>query len=165
MISASLILASMGFLLIHFVSATHLREIVVQSWGVGAWMGLFSLLSLGFFSWMVVEYMQADQLDKLWYLPLWWLWVNAILMFIAMFFIIMGNVPDKDARLGKGIFAITRHPSNWGIAIFAATHLISNGSFEAMLFWGSIMSTGIIGSFFLDKKKPQQVAKKDGSIR
>lgn len=149
----SLLIASLGFLIIHFVSATGLRAGIVKKWGLGAWMGLFSLASLVFFSWMVYAYMNAAPAAPLWVMPLWWLWVNALLMFVALFFIIMGNVPDENARLGKGIFAITRHPSNWGIAIFAATHLVSNGSLAGVMLWGSIMGVGIIGSYFLDKRK------------
>lgn len=149
----SLLIASLGFLLIHFVSATNIRQNIVDKWGVNAWMIIFSLLSLGFFSWMVYEYMVAEAVESLWVLPQWWLWGNAVLMFAAIFLIILGNIPDKDARLGKGVFAITRHPTNWGMALFAAAHMASNGSIEAQLFWGSIMGTGVIGSYFLDKRK------------
>lgn len=149
----SLFIASLGFLLIHFVSATNIRTVVVEKWGMNAWMSLFSVVSLGFFVWMVIEYMRAGQYEILWVLPIWWLWVNVVLMFVAIFFIIMGNIPDKAARLGKGVFAITRHPTNWGMAIFAAAHMASNGSVEAQLFWGSLLGTGVIGSYFLDKRK------------
>lgn len=160
MFSASLILASLGFLLIHFVSATNIREIIVQKWGENTWMMTFSVLSLGFFSWMVFEFMQAEPSGRLWYVPEWWLWVNAVLMFVALTAIILGNIPDKDARLGKGIFAITRHPTNWGMAIFAIAHMITNGSIAAIYFWGSIAGTGIIGSYFLDKRKIKTGAKR-----
>lgn len=149
----SLLIASFGFLIIHFVSATNLRVGIVKKWGMNAWMGLFSLVSLTFFCWMVYSYMIADTSAKLWVMPLWWLWVNALLMFMALFFVIMGNVPDKNARLGKGIFSITRHPSNWGIAIFCIAHLVSNGSVAGLVFWGSIAGVGIFGSYFLDKRK------------
>lgn len=149
----SLFIASLGFLLIHFVSATNIRALVVKKWGMNAWMSLFSVASLGFFVWMVVEYMAADQSEVLWLMPAWWLWVNAVLMFVGLSFIVLGNIPDKAARLGKGVFAITRHPTNWGMAIFAAGHMVSNGSVEAQLFWGSLLGTGIIGSYLLDKRK------------
>lgn len=150
---SSLLIASLGFFLIHLVSATNIRQNVIAKTGENAWMGLFSALSLGFFVWMVIEYMGAERLETLWVLPLWWLWLNAILMFFALSIIIMGNIPDKNARLGKGVFAITRHPTNWGMAIFAACHMLSNGSVEAQLFWGAILGAGIIGSYFLDRRK------------
>lgn len=150
---SSLFIASLGFLLIHFVSATNVRETVIAKYGQNAWMILFSLLSLGFFVWMVVEYMGADRVEDLWLVPTGWLWTNAVLMFMAIGFVILGNMPDKNARLGKGIFAITRHPSNWGIAIFAFAHMVGNPSVEAQLFWGSIAGTGVIGSYLLDKRK------------
>lgn len=149
----SLFTASLGFLVIHFVSATNLRQNTVEKFGLGAWKASFSLLSLVFFVWMVVEYMATERLENLWTMPAWWLWVNAALMFVAIFFIILGNIPDKDARLGKGVFAMTRHPTNWGMAIFSIAHMVSNGSVEAQLFWGSLLGTGVIGSYFLDKRK------------
>lgn len=149
----SLFIASLGFLLIHFVSATKLRANIVNKWGMKVWMSLFSLVSMIFFVWVIYEYVIVDEAEKLWTMPLWWLWVNALLMFMAVFFIILGNVPDSNARLGKGIFAITRHPSNWGIGIFAVAHLITNGSLPGLIFWSAIAGTGIIGSYFLDKRK------------
>ena len=149
----SLFIASLGFLLIHFVSATNIRELLVKKWGQNAWMIIFSVLSMGFFVWMVIAYLGADGEENLWAVPTWWLWINAILMFMGLGFVILGNIPDKDARLGKGIFAITRHPTNWGMALFAFAHMVSNPSVEAQLFWGSIVGAGVIGSYFLDKRK------------
>ncbi|PCI87990.1 MAG: hypothetical protein COB24_04445 [Hyphomicrobiales bacterium] len=149
----SLLIASLGFFLIHFVSATNLREMVIKKWGQNVWMMLFSILSLGFFVWMVVEYMGGGRVEDLWAVPRWWLWVNAVLMFVGLGFIVLGNIPDKDARLGKGIFAITRHPTNWGMALFAFAHMVSNPNVEAQLFWGSILGTGVIGSYLLDRRK------------
>lgn len=149
----SLLIASLGFLLLHFVSATNIRAAMVKKYGLGAWMGIFSLFSLGLFSWMTYEYLLADRFEDLWVLPSYWLWINAVLMFVAFAFIVLGNIPDKDAKLGKGIFAITRHPSNWGVSIFALSHMITNGSIEAQLYWGALCGAGIIGSYFLDKRK------------
>lgn len=149
----SLALASLGFLLIHFVSATNLRAKFIEKYSINVWMSTFSVVSMCLFVWMVIEYMNDESAETLWVMPSWWLWVNAVLMFAALFFIIMSNIPDKDARLGKGIFAITRHPTNWGMAIFAAAHMLTNGSVEAQLFWGSLLGTAIVGSYFLDKRK------------
>lgn len=153
MLYMSLFLSSLGFLLIHFVSATNIRENFIAKYGANVWMSTFSVISLAFFTWMVVEYMIADAVEPLWVMPNWWLWINAVLMFVALFLILLGNIPDKDARLGKGVFAITRHPTNWGLALFSATHMITAASVVALLFWGSILGTGIIGSYFLDKRK------------
>ncbi|MCJ8324543.1 MAG: hypothetical protein HRU29_06210 [Rhizobiales bacterium] len=156
----SLFIASLGFLLLHFVSATNLRAAMVNKYGLGAWMGIFSLFSLGFFSWMTLEYLQANRFEDLWVMPDYWLWMNAALMFVAFAFIVLGNIPDKDAKLGKGIFAITRHPSNWGVAIFALAHMVSNGSIEAQMFWGSLFGSAVVGSYFLDNRKIRE-----GSVR
>ena len=149
----SLFIASLGFLVIHFVSVTNLREMVIKKYGQNVWMILFSLLSLGFFVWMVIEYLGAEAVEDLWVTPSWWLWINAILIFMGLGLVILSNIPDKDARLGKGVFAITRHPTNWGMALFAFAHMVSNPSVEAQLFWGAIVGTGVIGSYLLDIRK------------
>lgn len=150
---SALFLASLGFLLLNLVSATNIRAKMVSKFGLGAWLGLFSLSSLGLFSWMTYEYLQADRIEDLWVMPNFWLWINAGLMFVSIVFIVLGNFPDKDAKLGKGIFAITRHPSNWGVSLFALSHMITNGSIEAQFYWGALLGAGIMGSYFLDKRK------------
>ncbi|NRA87209.1 MAG: hypothetical protein HRU28_07400 [Rhizobiales bacterium] len=163
----SLFIASFGFMALHFVSASNIRAKVITKFGEIAWLSLFSILSLVFFIWMVVEYIAAERVEDLWQMPLWWLWVNAALMFISLTLILLGYISKNPAigesnltkhalkgkHLGKGIFAITRHPAMWGVAILSAAHMLTNGSIEAQMFFGSLLGTAVIGSYLQDKRK------------
>lgn len=163
----SLFLVSFGFMTMHFVSSTKIRSRFINRFGELAWLGLFSVLSIGFLGWMIFAYLTADRIEDLWQMPIWWLWVNAVLMFVSLTFILLGYISKNPAagetrltqyalkgkHLGKGVFAITRHPSMWGVAIMSFAHMVSNGSVEAQIFFGSLLGTAIIGSYLQDKRK------------
>lgn len=152
----NLLIAALGFTLIHFVSITGLRAKVVGKYGLGAWLGPFAVLTLGFVSWMIYEFIYAEVTEELWYMPDWWLWVNAVLMLIILGFMIFSEWKVKVDRLGGGLLAVTRHPSNWGTAIFAALHMLTNSSVESLIFFGSFLLVGIFGSLFLDWRKTRE---------
>ena len=77
------------------------------------------------------EFNIAPYGDKLWLVPDWWRWVQAVLIFsfILMFGGLLTPNPStpagrkalRDPNVADGIFAITRHPVMWGAAIWAVT--------------------------------------------
>lgn len=150
----NLIIAVSGFTLIHFLSATNIRANVVKRIGVGAWTGGFALTSLGFFGWMIYEFIYSETTQDLWYMPDWWLWVHAFFMLIIMVFMLWGGI--KVDRVGGGLRAITRHPTNWGTTLFAAAHMLVNSSVESLIFFVSLFAVGLIGTFLLDRRKTRE---------
>lgn len=151
---SNLIFAATGFTLIHFLSITNLRATVVGKFGVGAWAGPFALTSLGFFSWMIYEFIYIEVTRDFWYVPDWYLWVHVFIMLIIMFLMVFGGM--KTNRIGGGLKAITRHPTNWGTSIFAASHMVVNSSVESLIFFGSLLAVGIVGTFLLDRRKTRE---------
>lgn len=155
-----LFIAALGFLTIHLSSATNIRASVIKKYGENTWMAIFAMLALGFFVWMSYEYFYAEVTEDLWYMPDWWLWVNAVIMLISMIFMIVGAIPAQSGKVGVGLRAITRHPSNWGTALFAATHMITNSNAESFMFFGSFLGVGVIGTYLLDRRKTREGDKK-----
>lgn len=156
--NTNLIIAALGFTLIHFSSATNIRTTVINRAGMGAWMAGFALISLSFFGWMVYEYIYTEVTEELWYMPDWWLWIHALIMLITMVFMLWGGM--KANRIGGGLSAITRHPTNWGTTIFAASHMLVNSSVESLIFFGSLFTVGLVGTFLLDRRKTREAEPK-----
>lgn len=150
----NLLIAAVGFTLIHFASATNIRANVISRFGIAAYMVPFALMSLTFFSWMVVSFVFAEVSQDFWTVPDWYLWVHAVIMLITMVLMLWGGM--KTTRIGGGLKAITRHPTNWGTTIFAGSHMVVNSSVESLIFFGSLFSVGLVGTFLLDKRKTRE---------
>src|SRR5262249_16836772 len=103
--------------------------------------------------------------SKLWLVPDWWLWLNAVLILFALILAICGvltpnpSSPGAEKLLtnvdaaGSGIFAMTRHPVMWGAAIWAIAHAISLATVRGILFFGAFAATALIGSWLQQRRK------------
>ena len=52
-----------------------------------------------------------------------------------------------------GIQTITRHPANWGVALWAGAHLFPNGDLASVLFFGGLLALAILGSLHIDHRR------------
>jgi uncharacterized membrane protein len=150
------------------VPSTPLRPRSVAIVGEGAYTAVFSILSLIAIYWLSKQFNIAPYGDKLWFIPGWWPWVQAVLIlfsFILMFggFLTpnpatpVGAQAFENPNLADGIFAITRHPVMWGVAIWAVTHMISQATWRGFVFFGTFAATALIGSWLQQNRKRHTV--------
>lgn len=155
--------AAVVFVGIHVLSSTPLRALIVGRLGEGPFRGLFSLLSLAAFAWMIWAY-DAAASESLWLPPIWTRWVALVLMAPAVFFIVTalsGRNPSlagreaelKDANPATGVLTITRHPLFWGFALFAVAHLLTNGDRASTWLFGAVGLLALAGMPLQDRKK------------
>lgn len=167
---ANLIAASAYFLLIHFaVSGTRLRDVLTARLGEGPYRGAFALASLAGIAWMIYAYRQAPTI------VLWGLWLGFrpaayVLVFIAFLFAVIGLLTASPTRVGmesklghgtdaaKGMVRITRHPFLWGVALWAAVHLIVNGDVASVILFGSLLVLALGGTVAIDAKRRRKFA-------
>lgn len=158
-----LIAACVYFLLIHFgVSGTSLRDALIAKLGEKPYRGLFSLASLAGIAWMIYAYRHAPLL------PTWgllWGFRSAayVLVFIAFLFTVVGVLTPSPTSVGmeskldpgmaRGMLRITRHPFLWGIALWAATHLVLNGDVASLVLFGSLLLLAVGGTASIDAKR------------
>lgn len=152
------------FLAIHFgVSGTALRDRLVRTLGEKAYRGLFSLASLVGLIWLIRAYGAAP------YQELWGQLVSlkpiaAPLVLLAFLFVVVGlTTPTptsvgQEARLARdaparGIVRITRHPFLWGVALWAAVHMVINGDLASALLFGSLLLLAVGGTASIDRKR------------
>jgi uncharacterized membrane protein len=165
---AVLVAAALAFVLLHLlVSGTRLRDALTGTIGVGPYMGLFSLASLGLIVWLCMAYgpARADGLNTAW-------WgatpatkvVQLGLMLVAFLLVVPGlTTPNptsvrQEATLDKpdvikGMLRISRHPFLWGVAVWAGGHLMVNGDLASLVLFGSILALSIFGTLSIDAKR------------
>ena len=163
-----LILASAAFLLIHLcVSGTTVRDRLVARLGEGAYLGLFSLASVGILVWMLIAYGAARAGGGN---LVWWsgnsatLHLQLVITLVAFLLIVPGVMARNPGAVGqtgalqdddpvRGVLRITRHPFLWGVGIWAAGHLLVNGDLISLILFGSLGILAIGGAASIDAKR------------
>lgn len=161
-----LIAAAAFFVLLHLlVSGTALRAGIVKVIGEGAYMGLFSLASLGGIVWLSMSYGDARGSGEVF----WGASTGArhgaiLLMLISLLLVVPGlttpnptsvkqegalNRPDAV----KGMLRITRHPFLWGVAIWGLAHLLVNGDTPSFILFGAMLALAVFGTASIDAKR------------
>lgn len=171
----NLIAATAVFLAIHlFISGTRLRDAIVSVIGEKPYMGLFSLLSLGVIVWMAMAFNQAGAMpgsaaDPYLYdlgtgarhaAPL----IVAIAFLIGLPGLLTPNptAVNREGLAGqegvvKGVLRITRHPFLWGVALWSADHLTTNGDQAGVVFFGGFLVLAVFGTVSIDAKRKRKL--------
>ncbi len=169
-----LIAAAVFFLGIHLlVAGTRLRDAIVHVIGEQAYLGVFSLASVGGIVWLVMSYNQAVEAgsDLLWDLGPGVRHVGTVVIAVAALFVVTGLLTPSPTAVGMeatatreatGILRITRHPFLWGVALWAAFHLLANGDAASVLFFGTFLVLAVAGTYSIDAKRVRKMA--DGWI-
>lgn len=163
-----LALAAFVFLGLHILPAVKARQWVIRKIGDPAYMGLFSLASALGLAWMISAYNAAPDAEMLWVTGLAIRWFTAALMLIAFILavagvttrnpsMVMGESALKASKPWAGIFAITRHPLMWGIALWAVLHLINRPDMVSLLFFGTLGLLAVAGSRLQENRKRQEL--------
>ena len=159
---AMLALAAAVFLAAHYVSSTPLRSGLIAMLGEKAYLGLYSLVSLAAVAWMIWAYVKAPY-ERLWVGDEFKVWA-IVLMPLSLVSIVSGGMTRNPgavrqesalASMGepRGILRVTRHPIMWGIALWAAVHLIARGDTASVIFFGSMLLLAVSGTLLIDGRK------------
>ncbi len=147
-------LAGAAFLASHLgLSGAAVRGRLVGRLGEKGFQVLYALVALLALGAMIAGYVQAAHTDFLWipghglrHLPL-------LVMPVALPLIAGGVLAPNPSAVGAtGVLRVTRHPVMWGIALWAAVHIVANGDLASLLFFGGFLLTAILGSLHLDRR-------------
>ena len=164
----SLLAAALAFILLHLlVSGTRLRDTLTGMIGQNSYTGLFSLTSVGVLVWLGFAYAGARGAG--WNLSYWD--INPVtrhiqigLMLVSMLLIVPGLLTPNPTSVRQegaldredviqGMLRITRHPFLWGVAIWAAGHLLVNGDRASIVLFGSMLFLALLGTTSIDAKR------------
>ena len=159
----SLALATAAFVGTHLLMSHPLRAGLVARLGERGFAGVYSLVALATFAWIVFAYRAVTDSAPLWMAPLWWWPIASALMLAASILLagsLVGNpafpkpgVAAREIGAPKGVFAITRHPMNWSFILWALVHISISGGPRNLIVAGGILILALFGSFGQDAKK------------
>jgi len=160
-----LTLASAVFVGTHFLMSHPLRSPMVSALGERGFAGVYSLVSLLTFGWMIWAYpaATAEAPQPFWDAGRWGYAFATLLMWLGSV-LFVGSLRRNPAlpRPGKvieridepdGVYSITRHPMMWGFALWAATHAIVNPTAASLVLTSAIAFLALVGAALQDGKK------------
>jgi len=129
---ANLIAAALAFVGTHFALSHPFRRGLVRRLGEKGFLGLYSLVALATFAWMVLAFRALPMVEP----GLWdgtstiaWVLASALMLVASVLFVgsHRGNpaMPgpqgrDLARRTPRGVFKVTRHPMMWSFAMWGA---------------------------------------------
>jgi uncharacterized membrane protein len=155
-------LACTAFVGTHFLMSHPLRKSLVRGLGSNGFALVYSVVSLGLFYWMIVEFGRAPKEAVLWRIGD-VLWVIASLLTLLAAVLFVGSfvrnpsfpgVPDAlAAQEPSGVFRVTRHPMMWGFALWGIAHILVAPRIDNFIFAGSIVFLALAGAKAQEIKK------------
>lgn len=162
----NLIAASVAFVGTHFALSHPLRAPLVGVLGEKGFAGVYSLVALATFGWMVWAFSAMPRRGT----PLWngsgeAIWTLASLLSIIALALFLGSLrgnpalprpragQDLAAKEPAGVFRVTRHPMMWGFAIWAVSHILVAPTKRTLVLAGAIAFLALVGAHLQDRKK------------
>lgn len=167
-----LIAAAAAFLALHLlVAGTRVRDSITGTIGERAYLGLFSLASVGVIVWVAISYNAAHASSD--NRPLFDLGSGvrdlAIPVVLVAFLLgvpglMMANPTAVGQSAGaarddtaRGILRVTRHPFLWAVVIWSAFHLSANGDLASVILFGTLFTLALLGTFSIDAKRQRKL--------
>jgi uncharacterized membrane protein len=158
-----LAIAAMAFVGTHLIMSHPLRAPVVGRVGERGFLGVYSLVSAATLGALVVAYRAVGPAAPLW--PVGdGLWAVATLVMLAAAILFMGSVvrnpalprgdgPPTIPDAARGVYAVTRHPMMWAVALWGACHIAVFPTPADIILAGSILVLALVGAALQDRKK------------
>ncbi|HZZ10282.1 MAG TPA: NnrU family protein [Paraburkholderia sp.] len=159
----AVIAAAIAFVGSHFLLSHPLRGRLVRAIGERGFLGVYSLVALVTFGWLVVAYRKAPITESLW--PVGdglWALVTAVMLLASILLmgslirnpaLPMGGKPGALPDEARGVFAITRHPMMWSFALWGLCHIAVFPIAKNITVAVAIIVLALAGSALQDQKK------------
>jgi uncharacterized membrane protein len=164
-----MLFASVLFLGTHLgISSTPMRGRLVTVLGERGYLAVYSLLALVTLSYLIWLYGSLPRHPYFWTPSPTLYLVPKLIMPVASILLLggfmvrnptvvgMGGLLDKNTaatELARGVTRITRHPFQWGVVLWAASHLAANGDHVSVVFFSTFLVLSLAGGVLIDRKK------------
>ncbi|MCB9797775.1 MAG: NnrU family protein [Alphaproteobacteria bacterium] len=158
-------LAMLAFVGGHLLlSARPVRRRLIEAMELKGFLGLYGMLMMGAFMWMIVAWVQGPQV-ALWSPPRWtthipisvmpFVWVLWALGYSAKSPTSAGQdgLLDEGQELARGVLRVTRHPANLANGLWALVHLGANPELRNVLLFGGMLALSVLGSWHIDRRR------------
>lgn len=169
---ALLIAAALVFLALHFlISGTRARDWIVSIVGERPYLASFSIASLITIVWLIISYNRAATSSGNQFLYSTGAGLrDAGIVIVALAFLlgiqglflrnptaVQQEGEGSSVGTAQGVIRITRHPFLWGVVIWSAFHLASNGDIASIIFFGTFFLLAFLGTFSIDAKRQRKL--------
>lgn len=115
------------------------RTVQIARWGPLAWKGAFTLVALVGFALIVWGYgLAREQTTVLWAPPFWGRHLTALLTVVSFVLFAAAKVPGNHVKAALG------HPMVLGVQLWAAAHLVANGTVAAVVLFGGFLVWSVV---------------------
>jgi uncharacterized membrane protein len=162
---AILVAASLAFVGTHFALSHPFRTGLVKRLGEQGFLGLYSVVALATFAWMVLAFRALPMAQA----PLWngsgevaWALASGLMLVASVLFVgshrgnpAMPGPQGKDLarKTPRGVFKVTRHPMMWSFALWSLAHALVSPTPRVLVLTGTIAFLALVGSLLQDRKK------------
>ncbi len=157
-----LLIATAAFLATHYLSSTPLRPRLINSMGNNGYLVLYSAAAVATLVAMIFAYYRAPFVG-FWHVPA-LRFVPLAVMPVAMVLIAASLTTRNPTLVGQerllkaddpahGILRITRHPMMWGVALWAAAHVLARGDAASLVFFGGFLALALSGTVLIERRK------------
>ena len=158
-----LIIASLSFVGAHFLMSHPLRAWLIGSMGERAFTTLYSVVSFATLGWMVAAYLTTPVGAPLWDVgDVTWAVVTVVMLLASI--LLAGSLvrnpafptlgaPVSEPGPARGVYAITRHPMMWSVAIWGFAHIAVFPVGKSLVFAAAMIVLALVGAKLQDAKK------------
>ncbi|RKR45676.1 NnrU family protein [Paraburkholderia sp. BL17N1] len=155
--------AAIAFLGSHFLLSHPLRRPLVGAIGETPFLGVYSLVAFVTLGWLIVAYVKAPLSAPLW--PVGdGLWAIATVVMLIASILLMGSLirnpalptggrPGPFPDVARGVFAVTRHPMMWSIALWGLCHIAVFPVAKNVILAAAMVVLALVGAALQDRKK------------
>jgi uncharacterized membrane protein len=159
----TLIVAAVVFVGSHFLLSHPLRAGMVRAIGERGFQGVYSLVAILTFAWMIRAYDKAPVSAPLWPAGN-VLWVVVTVLMLIASILLMGSLIRNPALpavgraaafpdAARGVYAVTRHPMMWSFALWGLCHIAVFPTARTIVLAAAIIVLALVGAALQDRKK------------
>ncbi len=158
--TGQILAAAAAFVGTHFLLSHPLRRPIAARLGEGGFLGVYSLVAAITLGWLALAYRAAPLTAPLWDVGD-GLWALASVVMLVASILLMGSLIGNPAMPGatgdtpaaRGVFAITRHPMMWAMALWGLCHIAVFPVAANIILAGAVILLALVGSRLQDAKK------------
>ncbi|MFC5429793.1 NnrU family protein [Paraburkholderia denitrificans] len=157
--------AAVAFVGTHFILSHPLRKPLAGAIGERGFQGVYSLVAFLTFGWLVYAFRRAPVTATLWPVgDVLWAIASAVMLIASI--LLMGSLirnpalptggrPSPFPEVARGVFAVTRHPMMWALALWGLSHIAVYPVVKNVVLGSAVVILALVGSALQDRKKEQ----------